>query len=193
MKKMQTLTVNGNTYQVSDPGAVSFAEPQQLTEEQKQQAKENLGIAGQYQLIEDITLEEGVKSFVRTETPDAAPYNFSAVRVYLKVPSQSGTTTNDTLLFYFRNLAQNKNVVYHAQKNALSNNWTVFLVRNDGGYTEHYATSSWSDSAAATYMTPSNSEFPWYNVDRVALSARASNEAVCLPAGTQIKIYGIWG
>lgn len=43
MANMKTLTVNGVSYTVDDPDAVSYGEEQALTEEQKQQARENIG------------------------------------------------------------------------------------------------------------------------------------------------------
>lgn len=45
MKKMNTLTVNGNAYTLEDASAVSFAGAQSLTEEQKIQARNNIGAA----------------------------------------------------------------------------------------------------------------------------------------------------
>lgn len=45
MEKIQKITVNGTTYTVDDPDSVSFEHAQALTEEQKFQARENIGAA----------------------------------------------------------------------------------------------------------------------------------------------------
>ena len=45
MEKMKTITVNGSTYQVSDPEALSFVKEQLLSEEQKILARKNIGAA----------------------------------------------------------------------------------------------------------------------------------------------------
>lgn len=45
-KKMSTLTINGSTYQVSDPEALSFAVEQDLADKQKEQVRKNIGAAG---------------------------------------------------------------------------------------------------------------------------------------------------
>lgn len=43
--KMKTLTINNVTYDITDDSAVSFVEAQTLTEEQKEQARANIGAA----------------------------------------------------------------------------------------------------------------------------------------------------
>ena len=45
MANMKTLTVNGVTYTIDDPDAVSYGTEQVLTEEEKQRARENIGAA----------------------------------------------------------------------------------------------------------------------------------------------------
>lgn len=45
MKKMTKLVLNGIEYTVTDENAVSFAEHQNRTEEEKAQARQNLGAA----------------------------------------------------------------------------------------------------------------------------------------------------
>lgn len=44
--KIKKLTVNGQTFLVNDGGAVRFDENQALTQEQKAQARENIGTDG---------------------------------------------------------------------------------------------------------------------------------------------------
>ena len=68
MKKINTLSVNGNAYELEDAGAVAFDRAQALTDNEKQQALKNLGLGGQYELIEDITLEEITKHSAMSKT-----------------------------------------------------------------------------------------------------------------------------
>ena len=49
--KMKTLTINDVTYDITDDSAVSFVEEQNLTDEQKAQARENIG-AGEANILE---------------------------------------------------------------------------------------------------------------------------------------------
>lgn len=51
MEKMKTLTVNGQTYTVWDPEAVSFEQPQQLTPRQQAQARSNLDVWSASELV----------------------------------------------------------------------------------------------------------------------------------------------
>ena len=51
MKKMKTLTVNGVTYQVSDPTGIGF-EVQTLTEDQMSQARTNIGAADLAEMVD---------------------------------------------------------------------------------------------------------------------------------------------
>ena len=43
MEDIKTLTINGITYAVQDPETVRFTK-QELTDEQKKQARENIGV-----------------------------------------------------------------------------------------------------------------------------------------------------
>jgi hypothetical protein len=81
---------------------------QDLTEEQKSQARENIGAEkshGTYELIEAFTLEAGT-TFERTQEPDGTPYKLE--RLLIKASAQSSSAT------YFTNAIQSNgtNIAY---------------------------------------------------------------------------------
>ena len=45
MAKMKTLTINGKTYELEDADSVSYGEKQELTPEQQERARRNIGAA----------------------------------------------------------------------------------------------------------------------------------------------------
>ena len=70
MKDMKTLTVNGTQYNVVDDGAVRFDAGQTLTEEQKTQARENMGAVSMEDLLsrdeESVETAEDIEITVTT-------------------------------------------------------------------------------------------------------------------------------
>ena len=56
MSEMKTLVINGQTYQVTDSGAVAFNKEQLLTEEEKAKARENIGASAKA----SVKIENGV-------------------------------------------------------------------------------------------------------------------------------------
>ncbi len=55
------------------------------TSEEQAAARERMGIPGEYELIEEITLEEDVTIIVREKEPDGTPYNFRNVIITAKI------------------------------------------------------------------------------------------------------------
>lgn len=190
MKKMQSLTVNGNSYQISDPEAVSFAAPQDLSPEQKQQAKENLGLGGQYELIEDITLTEDVTSISRSKDPNGVTYNFSAVRILAEVPACSSALGYNQMIIILSSRATYA-MIYHQANYAVATTAkkTFAIARNDNGMLECYI--GVADGSNVTNITarPYFAAQMWENVSSLSLSMNPSNAII--PAGTRVQIYGI--
>jgi hypothetical protein len=58
MEKMKTLTVGGTTFVIVDDGTVRFTE-QNLTEEQKAQARDNIGAATVVDVLAALPTWEG--------------------------------------------------------------------------------------------------------------------------------------
>lgn len=192
MKKMHTLTVNGNAYQISDPGAVSFTEVQSLTPEQQQQAKENLGMGGQYELIEDITLDEDVTSFSRTTDPNGVPYDFSAIKMYVKVPAYADiSASKGRCIFSTKNAAKAYIVYEWCTMLGKTERWTAFSARNEGGLIECYTSAAESGGSASLAMRPYHVVSAWENACQIAITTTAND--VVIPAGTRIQIYAVRG
>lgn len=193
MKKMQTLTVNGNAYQVSDPEAVSFAAAQTLTEEQKLQARKNIGMGGQYQLIEDVTLDENVTSFVRAADPKGVAYDFSAVRIYIRVPIYDGSDAASQIIFGLDSF-EDTNMIYHQASNPISSSKEkrlYMVARNDCGLIEYSLGVAEAAGSANLLSKPSPWVYPWGNIIKIKLTAYSDGKVI--PAGTRIAIYAVRG
>lgn len=192
MKKMHTLTVNGNAYQVSDPEAVSFAAAQTLTEEQKAQAKQNLGMGGQYQLIEDITLSEDVTRFSRKADPEGVAYDFSAIRVLMYAPAYAGATSADQVIFSLSS-PKTASMVYHQASNAVATNAkrTILSARNQNGFVDYLVTVANGGNVGTVGLRPAILVEPWQNISTLNMVTNPSSQVI--PAGTRIVIYAVRG
>ena len=72
MKKIHTITVNGQSFRVQDPEAVSFA-PQALTDDQKAQARENMGAAAGETHIVNVVFRAGTITGTNGSHTDSSP------------------------------------------------------------------------------------------------------------------------
>ena len=63
MKKMKTLTINNVAYDITDDGAIRFDSEQITTEQQKAQARENIGAAS----VDDILTVADVEAMINTK------------------------------------------------------------------------------------------------------------------------------
>ena len=99
------------------------------TAEEQAAARDKIGIPVDYELIEEIILEEDVSTISRSQEPDGTPYAFSAFCIiaevivsdsdtfpYLRVDVSSDTTDNIFLAYLYREGIKNKriNVNYEA-------------------------------------------------------------------------------
>ena len=190
--KMKTLTLNGTTYQVCDPMAVSV-EAQELTEEQKLQARQNLGLEKTYELIEDITLDADTAQFVRTEDPNGVAYDFSAIKVHVRTPACASLTTTKTALIHVRPNSSGTLAVEWAELVGNTVRNTIFKAYNDCGMVEAYTACANASGLASYNRRPviAIQYVNWANVKELSISM--FNSDVVIPAGTQIKIYAIRG
>lgn len=62
MQKIKKLVLNGTEYTITDGGAVRFDGQQSLTQAQKQQAAENLGLSGTWRRLAQLDLSSGATS-----------------------------------------------------------------------------------------------------------------------------------
>lgn len=148
----------------------------------------------QYELIEEITLEEDITLFKRLNEPSGEPYNFSAIRVYVEAaPCPTASSTSQLILKCMT--AQDVSNIYHQVNGGLNSvaRATGFVARNDCGLVEYYAiTSSSGDVVDNVKTKPRYGAIrPWVNIARLQISCYPST--VYIPAGTKITIYGIRG
>lgn len=190
--KMKTLTLNGTAYQVCDPAAVSFEE-QTLSQEQKMQARQNLGIPEKtYELIEDVTLQEDVSGFVRTADPNGVAYNFSAVRICITAAANPNAGSSAQIILQ---VDGNKSdyMIYHQATGSIatSERVTTLVARNDHGMLDYYVSSGSVNSPTTNSSRPAYLVKQWSNVSRINLFTYPSGTV--LPAGSRIRIYAVRG
>ena len=154
-----------------------------LAEQEAELAKLNK----QYELIEEVTLEEDAASFTRTADPNGVPYGFSAVRVQIKAEIADKSQS----LLSALGCATSSSYVYHQISNGLSTEvrHAHLMCRNDHGQLDYYAMSSNTNSAGNILARANYLGKAWQNITRINLTAATS----VIPAGTTIKIYGIRG
>ena len=169
--------------------------PQSLNEEQKAQARENIGVGAtvaekQYELIEVITLTEDTAQLTRTADPNGVPYDFSAVRVFVDTPAYDGAKTSWQLIFALRN-ADNNAMVYQQVGEALDAKKTTLVARNDRGMVDYYYASASGSIGGIIKAKPLTLTEPWRNVSKINLTKHPSD--VVILAGTKITIYAVRG
>ena len=184
----------------TDIAPVSYL-PQTLNEEQQAQARENIGAVDEayvdnavkgktYALIEEFTLEEEVTSIVRTNEPDGTPYNFSAIRVYVKAPANTSLTGTKSANWFTKDSAGNFQVFLFLRTVGKTERRTVLVARNDGGRHEIYAGSSEGANTTECNIRPHTFINEWANVAHFEIDI---DDEVTFPIGTKITIYGIRG
>ena len=164
--------------------------PQPLSEEEKAQARENIGVDdGKYELIETVTIET-VSYVSRTNEPNGTPYNFSAVFFHILVPAGE-TNPSGTMLFY----SDEKSSNYFAHR------WTA--ATTDTSAPNSYAGRVYRDRGIWCWYLPGefkkNDSSPIvYESTRADISDIVNEKTIRkilfnyqFPVGTVINIYGV--
>lgn len=142
---------------------------------------------GQYELIEDITLEEAVASFERNTAPDGSAYNFTDVRIVVTAPAVE--KANMLTLQAYKTLGGSQ-LLFLSINNALNTQaqTTIYKLYNDKGMLEYYGYTG-RDSVSSANMLKRGYfwDEPWNNMVKFKLSASS------IPAGTRIVIYAVRG
>ena len=170
---------------------------QTLTEEQKAQARENIGAQQadeSFELIESITVnEDGLKTIARTAEPDGKPYDLSAVTIILKVYGTDvmlGTQVD----YYSGNakigsLLENIAVTYYTASNKFSS--CVYHVRPKAGVYE-FVSAYGAHAAMMDVHYPSNADYQTVDASKKITQIEFKLwTATNIPVGTQIEIYGV--
>lgn len=148
-------------------------------------------IVKQYELIEEITLEEKAATFRRDFGKDGEAYNLSALRVSVKIPTVEGATSNQQLIFSFNTVTENHKLYHQANGafSASSETNTYLVAKNDHGVMDYYVTVCTGNAEYNPRVKANYVNLPWKNIVRLSLSTYPST--VLLPVGTKITIYGI--
>jgi hypothetical protein len=152
----------------------------------------------QYELIENITLDEDVTSFVRTNEPDengelnGPSYNFSAVRICIQAAANPNVGSSAQIILQ---MDGNKGdyMIYHQTNGAIatSERVTTLVARNDYGMVDYYVLAGSVSSPTNISSRPAYLIKPWKNVSEINLTTYPSG--TILPAGSRIRIYAIRG
>jgi hypothetical protein len=145
----------------------------------------------QYELIEEITLEEAAAALTRIFGKDGEAYNLSALRVSVKIPVLEDAHQNHQLIFSFNTVA-NDYKLYHQAAGAFSTSSetnTYLVAKNDHGIMDYYVVVCTGNSEYNHRVKANYVNLPWENIVRLNLSTYPST--ILLPVGTKITIYGI--
>lgn len=173
----------------SDPVAIIEKQETIIAEQEAELAKLNK----QYELIEEVTLEEDVESFTRTADTNGNPYNFSAMRIYVDATAAEGANNNSQMIFSLGTKSNNF-AIYLQATGGITNTArnTLLNAQNENGFRSVWFATATSGGTSTNIQTISaHYTYIWENVTRLALSTHPST--LKIPAGTCIRIYGIRG
>ena len=94
-KKQNTLT-DSDKQSIVKTGMTSGAA---WTENEQKAARERMGIPGDYELIEEITISEAIESFIRESTPDGTPYSLAGFFCVITSPGVDDAITLGQTIF----------------------------------------------------------------------------------------------
>ena len=147
---------------------------------------------GVYELVEEITTTEELTSVVRTAWPDGTPYNFKAAKVKLVVPPGAGyglVVTNywNDESFPMARLATSP--VRAVSSAGVRYQWSRAWREHGMWEGELVDASSSAYTAVVCKMAGQKEMISDLNITRIEIAATTSG--IPLPAGTNIKIYGV--
>jgi hypothetical protein len=162
--------------------------PQTLTEEQRAQARENIGAAEDngLELLESITLTESA-SVYRTQTPDGRNYKLNRLKVYVCTPADN-TGGYVNLPVY-----SNKGVymLFYCQFTTAARQEMIFEAWKEADMWDAIETFSVHKDYSSLGVLANNKGYlrtPGAYGDYISIV----NINITLPAGTIVNIYGRW-
>ena len=169
----------------------------ELTDAQQAQARKNINAEkskGVYELIETITLTEGVEYIVRTQEPDGTPYAFKAIGVVVQAEVGSvnsginvvGNYESTRLQAGFINAAINDTIKKYGYAQIYPDwgAWTAIGSTAVNGF--GWTVTQMTGYSPAQAFSVKESENPYCT--QVTLQVSASGATI--PTGTTIQIYG---
>lgn len=159
------------------------------TDKEQAAARERMGIPGDYELIEEITLEEAVNAVDRSIEPDGTSYNFCNMFVKTYAPGDTYTATMN-VRYYYSEVASI--IAYISSAVGTGDRYGISKAEEKFGYLEAYGSVSVSTAHSALlsltgttyseYMTRSGT------IKRLSIILQG---AKLLPVGSKIQIYGV--
>ena len=166
------------------------------TADEQAAARERMGIPGEYELIADVTLEEDISYITFSKEPDGTPFNLKKFIVmisefpegswnssYLRIDAWTKESANLVLKYLRESTMQDKYVflayeaispnLYRVDAGVQPINANIFLKGNSDISSRNYGKSLINDT----------------NIIKINVSR--SNSTDTLPAGTNIKLYGV--
>lgn len=178
------IAPNGLDYAVT--AAMCDGKGPAWTAAQQAAARERIGIPGEYELIEEITLaEEGAVS--RTREPDGTPYNFAVIMLRAEFPAVE-KTGNIPILYYIGTLSNEVKsyFLYPYDANSVKYGYSKVWVENSRYRSGWWSCVKGSGEFAQYYENPVQQDkysVADGNIVDVYISVVA--------AGTKITIYGV--
>lgn len=159
------------------------------TSDEQAAARERMGLPGDYELIEEITLEEAVNAVDRSTEPDGTSYNFCNMFVKTYAPGDTYTATMN-VRYYYGEIASI--IAYISSAVGTGDRYGISKAEEKFGYLEAYGSTAGSSNTTVIlsltgttyneYMTRSGA------IKRLAISLQG---AKLLPVGSKIQIYGV--
>lgn len=157
-----------------------------LTAEEQAAARKRMGLPGDYELIEEITLSESVDSVMRINEPDGTAYNLVNAFLSVYVPIQDDGYIPGTIWVYFRDYKNlNAGRLYISNSNTI--NRAVYMraeQRTSNGIWLNAVGEFGEQNIGSRRMTV-------YNVKTENSNITGIHIICSLPAGTVIQIYGV--
>lgn len=158
------------------------------TADEQAAARERMGLPGDYELIEKITLEEEVNKVERSAKPDGTPYNFISVFIKVYAPASTFSGTMDVRYF----MRYNNIIAYIANAISTQERYGVSKAEKKYGYFEAYGCTSGSTSNTSI-LSLTGTTYSEYmkkigTIEKIALNLQGGK---MMPIGTKIEIYGV--
>lgn len=167
------------------------AEHTRMARQAAQQAQESAAVAqeavqGDYELVESFVTTEELASVSRTQWPDGASYNFKAMLIKMKIPAGNGTG--------LINVSYNNNwtTLVRSSINSIASTprWGWSKAKWEHGLWVCQFSSGSSEFAQSVYQMAGFQEtLSHLPITRINISAPTKD--ILIPAGTEIRIYGV--
>lgn len=185
-KRNHRIPILANNMDYAVKAAMCDGKGAAWTDAEKLAARERIGLGGDFELIDDITLAEDAV-IVRTATPSGKQYAFSKILVDFIVPSQS---VNMTYYTRFDNADTQPNIwtTGTTGKELHFSQWAYC----ESGKMFQFAHGTTTQNGRDSVNVVSSTRIPEVGKIECLRMWAYKSGSNALPAGTNIKIYGVW-